>query len=88
MGIKSVLKYEDLLSIEEFLRENELDSGNLSIVMDIETQQRLNRINSDYFYKANPNGKLDACDVKDVTIQIGEVKFVYRLKEKSDDKDS
>ena len=43
----NVLKYEHLLEIEEFLRENELDSGNLSIVMDIETQERLNRINKD-----------------------------------------
>ena len=41
----NVPKYDDLLKIEEFLRENELDSGNLSVVIYIQTQERLNRIN-------------------------------------------
>lgn len=78
----NVLKYEHLLQIEEFLRENELDSGNLSIVMDIETQERLNRINKDYFYKINQGSdkKPSNDNVKDVNIQIGNVKFTYRLK--------
>jgi hypothetical protein len=78
----NVLKYDNLLKIEEFLRENEFDSGNLSVVMYIETQERLNRINKDYYYKVNPNGTdvLDQ-DVKDVNIQVGNVTFTYRLRE-------
>lgn len=78
----NVLKYDNLLEIEEFLREKELDSGNLSIVMDIETQERLNRIYKDYFYKMNPNPNMKPSNdnIKDVNIQIGNVKFTYRLK--------
>ena len=53
----NVPKYDDLLKIEEFLRENELDNGNLSVVLYIQTQERLNRINKDYYYKANPQGE-------------------------------
>ena len=34
----NVPKYDDLLKIEEFLRENELDNGNLSVVLYIQTQ--------------------------------------------------
>lgn len=78
----NVLKYDDLLKIEEFLRENELDNGNLSVVMYIETQERLNRINKDYYYKVNPNGT-DALDqdVKNINIQVGNVTFTYKLRE-------
>ena len=35
-----VPKYDDLLKIEEFLRENELDNGNLSVVLYIQTQEQ------------------------------------------------
>ena len=82
----NVLKYDDLLKIEEFLRENELDNGNLSVVMYIETQERLNRINKDYYYKVNPNGT-DALDqdVKNINIQVGNVTFTYRLREDNAD---
>lgn len=79
--MKNVLKYEDLVEIEEFLREKEMDSGNLSVVMGIETQERLNRINKDYFYKTNKDET--ACptegNISDVNIKIGNVTFTYRL---------
>ena len=50
--------------------------------MYIETQERLNRINKDYYYKVNPNGT-DALDqdVKNINIQVGNVKFTYKLRE-------
>ena len=82
----NVPKYDDLLKIEEFLRENELDSGNLAVVIYIQTQERLNRINKDYYYKVNPNGDapLDQ-DIDNVNIQIGNVTFTYRLPEQYDD---
>ena len=78
----NVLKYDELLKIEEFLRENEMDNGNLSVVMYIETQERLNRINRDYFYKSNPGDTEPVkCDVDEVNIQIGNVTFTYRLRQ-------
>lgn len=80
--MKNILKYEDLLEIEAFLRENNMDSGNLSVVMDIETQERLDRINKDFFFKANPDAKeIPITHVDHLNIQIGNVKFVYHLKE-------
>ena len=82
----NVLKYDDLLKIEEFLRENELDSGNLSVVMLIETQERLNRINKDYYFKANPNGTTPSNqDIKDINIKIGNVMFTYKLRKRDED---
>ena len=82
----NVPKYDDLLKIEEFLRENELDSGNLSVVIYIQTQERLNRINKDYYYKANPQGEgpLDQ-NVDNVNIQIGNVTFKYKLPQQNED---
>ena len=79
--MKNILKYDDLLEIESFLREKEMDNGNLSVVMYIETQERLNRINKDYYYKLNPNGN-DSLDqnVDNVNIQVGNVIFTYKLK--------
>ena len=80
----NVLKYEDLLKIEEFLRENEMDNGHISIVMGIGTQERLNRISKDYYYKLNPGGD-DApnYDIDNLNIQIGNVKFTYKLMEEN-----
>ena len=80
----NVLKYDDLLKIESFLRENEMDNGNLSVVMYIETQERLNRINKDYYYKANPGGTnpLEQ-DVENVNIKVGNVTFTYKLRDKN-----
>ena len=81
--MKNILKYEDLLEIEAFLREKELDSGNLSVVMNIETQERLDRINKDYFFKANPDEKeCPLTHVDHLNIQIGNVTFIYQLKDK------
>jgi len=78
----NVLKFDDLLKIEEFLRDNEMDSGNLGVVMYIETQERLNRINKDYYYKVNPGGDSPSNEnVKDVNIQIGNVTFTYKLRD-------
>lgn len=84
----NVLKYDDLLKIEEFLRDNEYDNGNLSVVMYIETQERLNRINKDYYYKANPGGEepLDQ-DIDNINIQVGNVTFTYKLHENNDNKE-
>ena len=81
----NVPKYDDLLKIEEFLRENELDNGNLSVVLYIQTQERLNRINKDYYYKANPQGEcpLDQ-DIDKVNIQIGNVTCTYSLPEQNE----
>ena len=82
--MKNVLKYEDLLEIEEFLREKEMDSRNLSISMNIETQERLNRINKDYFYKVNKddNSHPSETDVSCVNVKIGNILFSYKLKER------
>jgi hypothetical protein len=80
----NVLKYDDLLKIEEYLRESGYDNGNLSVVMGIETQERLNRINKDYFYKVNKAGKPNEGNVDKVNVQIGNVKFIYQLKERND----
>jgi hypothetical protein len=77
-----VLKYEDLLKIEEFLRESGYDNGKITIVMDIETQERLNRINRDYFYKVNKTGTPNEGDVGNLNIQIGNVMFRYQLRDK------
>ena len=80
--MKKVLKYEDLLKIEDFLREEGLDSDNLSIIMNIDTQERLNRINSDYFFRANPDSKdKPTGNFNNVNIKIGNVNFTYRLRE-------
>jgi len=85
--MKNILKYEDLLKIEEFLRENEMDSGNISIVMDIKTQQRLNRIAADYFHRLNPgvNSDESITELENVNINIGNVLFTYKLNKEVDE---
>ena len=77
----NVLKYEDLVKIAKFLNENEYDNGNIDIVMYIETQERLNLLNLEYFKLNNKNEKYqNVGDISDINIKIGNVKFIYKLK--------
>ena len=45
------------IKIAKFLNENEYDNGNIDIVMYIETQERLNLLNIEYFKLNNKNEK-------------------------------
>jgi hypothetical protein len=77
----NVLKYEDLVKIAKFLNENEYDNGNIDIVMYIETQERLNLLNLEYFKLNNKNEKYQNIgDISDINIKIGNVNFIYKLK--------
>ena len=77
----NVLKYEDLVKIAKFLNENEYDNGNIDIVMYIETQERLNLLNLEYFKLNNKNEKYQNIgNISDINIKIGNVNFIYKLK--------
>lgn len=84
----NVLKYGDLAKIEQFFRDGEYDNGNIEVVMYVETQERLNKLNLEYFRLNNkPTVKYKQnVDTRKINIQIGRVKFTYKLRE--NDKDS
>lgn len=84
----NIPKLDDLYKIAEFLRENEFDSGNLAVVIYVKTQERLNRLNKDYYYKANPKGETPSDEnVDNINIQIGNVTFTYKLQEQNENEE-
>ncbi len=81
----NVLKYKDLSIIEQFFRDAGYDNGNIEIVMYLETQERLNRLNKEFFQTVNDkNTPYQESQVKDLTVNIGNVRFIYKAKEKDD----
>lgn len=77
----NVLKYNDLTIIEQFLRDAQYDNENIEFVMYIETQDRLNKLNMEYFKLNNPNEPYpEFNNISDIKIRIGNVKFIYKLK--------
>lgn len=81
----NVLKFKDLVTIEEFLRNSEYDNGSIDVVMYIKTQERLNKLDMEYFKMNNPNVPYPRkSDVSDIKIKIGNINFIYKLEDSND----
>lgn len=79
--MKNVLKYNDLALIETFFRDCDYDNGNIEVVMYLETQERLNKLNEEYFRLTNGSDKkYEKCVVHELTINIGNMRFIYKVK--------
>ena len=86
MYLINVLKYKDLALIETFFRNAGYDNGNIEVVMYLETQERLNALNKEFFYEVNDKTTpYEECVVPELTVNIGNVRFIYRVKKKNED---
>jgi len=77
----SILGYEDVTKIAQLLHDNGIDGSNIIIVNKVRTQEILNKVNEEYFYRANPNTEIvpDQCD--EVNINVNGFAFRYVVDE-------
>lgn len=77
-----LLKYDDVLKISAFLKENGYASDSIEIVNYLPNIKMLNRVNDDYFYRLN-GGSGDKPDdnTDEITVNIGECFFTYKVKD-------
>lgn len=73
----NILKYEDLIKIAQFLYDNGYDGYDITIENKVRTKGVLDKVNEEFFYRANPDTQNapDECDV--VNIDINGFKFRY-----------
>lgn len=73
-------RYEDLLPLTEFISEKYPSFYPISIVITLpKEKQILEKINEDYFYRLNPEGKKEdiRTDIEEVIVNIGGIKVKY-----------
>ena len=79
--MRTILKLNDLYDISEFLNEKKYNEVPITIVIDVMTKERLNRINEEFFSESGrPENELQD-DVDQICVNVLGVKFIYRLKE-------
>lgn len=77
----NVLKTDDLTAIEQFFQSGGYDNENIEVVNYIRTQERLNKLDREFFYKTNPpTAAYEQKDVSEIKINVGGVTFRYVLR--------
>lgn len=77
----SILKYEDVVKITQFLHDNGYDGYPIVIENKVRTKAILDKVNEEYFYRSNPDTEAtpDQCD--EVNINVNGYTFKYTVSE-------
>lgn len=81
MAIGSVLTFEDLQKIAEFIGDNGY-SDKVTIVVPVRNKETLARINDDFFYRNNNEGTPP--DVDEIKVTVGGVNFKYVIEKEGE----
>lgn len=79
-----IIKYDDVLKIASFLKENGYDKYGLTISSVIETKDMLNKINEDFYYRIYGNNNEKPMYSDEINISVEGINFNYILKNGND----
>lgn len=77
MAVSKILTLSDLFEIEKFFSKN--GYGGIEVVIKVETQEMLNKINEQFYYDSNQEGSPESVPV--VNVNIGSTLFKYIVDE-------
>lgn len=77
--MKGILKYEDVVKISDFMKENGYENM-LTVVNEIENQETMNLINDDYFYRFRTDDMTEPTYNDNISVECNGTKFLYVLK--------
>ena len=82
--IGNVLDYQDLMEIAGFLINNKYDESGISIELPLDSEELLNKINEDFFYRQAGKGENEKINenVDEVIVNVGGINFRYFFKNK------
>jgi len=89
MSIGSVLNFEDVIDIAQFLVERGLNNNGITISVELESKELLDKINEDFFYRITNGENYKALDpdITEVNLNIEGIDFKYYIKEKNNGND-
>lgn len=83
MPMNKILRAEDLMEISNFFLDKKYNNENVTILIEVEDEHELNRVNDDFYYRFNDGKDIIDEDFSSVDINIGGIKFKYKVKETS-----
>lgn len=76
-----ILKYDDILKISTFFKENGYEGFDIELVNYLPNDKLLNRVNDDFFYRINRGeGEKPEDNTDEVSVKVGEYKFTYKVR--------
>jgi hypothetical protein len=79
--IGKVLEYADLMEIAGFLINNKYDTAGISVEIPLDSDEMLEKINEDFFYRIEGNNAKLNTNVNEVIVNVGGINFRYFVKE-------
>lgn len=79
MSVNGLLTSEDLEKIASLLEDGGYGTSDIMIVINVQSQGILDKINEDFFYRNNQEGTPPKVD--EVKVSVGNVNFKYVVKD-------
>jgi len=79
MPVNGVISSDDLVKISELLAENGYSSTDITVVINVRSNEILKRINDDFYYRNNDGGTPP--DVDEINVNVGGINFKYVVEE-------
>lgn len=75
---KQLIKLDNLIELSNLLLENGYSSNDMTIVINVHTEELLKRINEDIYYRNNKDNNTPINEnVEEINVNINDIKFKY-----------
>ena len=84
--MRPVIKFEDVMKITSFLKENGYDRYGLTISSEVATRDALNKLNEDFFSRSDEKDRGSEVIYGDeISVNVDGVTFIYKLPDSDQD---
>ena len=70
-----ILKPDDILKMQKFFQDNDYDIPNMQVVIEVNSEEALKKINEEYYFMQNKEG--EPAETDEVNVCIGNVRYKY-----------
>ena len=84
--MREFLTLEEISDLNNILLDNGFNDVKMVITFNVNSKEKLNKINEDFFYKTKQEGKIE--NVDEITLVNNNITFHYQISESKDDKDN
>lgn len=70
-----ILKPDDIFKIQQFFQDNDYDIPNMQVIIGVNNEEALRKINEEYYFMVNKEG--EPSDTDEVLVTLGNVEYKY-----------